>query len=218
MRALVVLALVSVSFAVPFASADCTVVSPSFWPDVNYTTVCALHEGSYGDGTQTFEQQYVAHVSHAVEADPVFDYAYLRVDQGSWTYDDGEVFHEREVTHVGVGAFEGVRGVAGGGVHANLVQRAQTAGEDEGDACSSFVGESTCLGAGGWLTLQDVGGVGAGVYYQQTGTGGSCEEKADVYVTAGIVFVPVVNDPQPCAMQMPSFYDEVPFGDLPLMP
>lgn len=208
--------------AMPFvalpASADCQVVSPAGYPDINYTTVCAGENFVYGDGTQEFDNDYVAHMSHAAEADPYFEYADLRVDQGQWTYDDGETSHERTWTHIGSNSFDGVRGVAGTGYHANLNQRDQTAGEDAGDACSSFIGRSTCVGAGSWFTLQGYASVGIGIYYQQTGSGEDCQERAEVDVDAVVVFVPVVREPAPCTMEAPFLYEELPFRELPIMP
>lgn len=199
------------------ASATCEVVSPEQSPDINYTTVCVLDEGSQGDPFQTSDHQYLAHVSHAVELDPFFDYAYAHVDQGSWAYDDGETRQERERTDVSAGAFEGVRGVAGTGFQAALDQRDQTVPEDESGACSGAVGRSTCLGASGWLTVQDVASVGVGVSYQQSGTGADCRESYAVYVDAVLVFVPVTPDAQPCATELPYLYDAAPFRDLPML-
>lgn len=134
---------------------------------------------------------------------------YAHVDQGTWTYDDGEIFHERESTHVGAGAWEGVRGVVGTGFHANVDQRDQTAPEDAGDACSSFVGQSTCVGAGGWFTVQGIASVGVGVYYQQTGTGDACQDRYELDVDAVVAFIPIVTEPGSCATQMPYLYDEI---------
>jgi hypothetical protein len=208
--------------AIPFlsvpAAATCEVVSPEQSPDINYTTVCLLDEGSQGEPPQESEHWYLAHVSHAVEADPFFDYAYVHADQGSWTYDDGETQHERERTDVSAGAFEGVRGVAGTGFQVALDQRDQTLPEDEAGACSGMVGRSTCLGASGWFTVQDVASVGVGVYYQQGGAGADCRESYAVYVSAAIVFVPVTPDSQPCATELPYLYDETPFRELPTLP
>lgn len=209
--ALVCLAIVSV---LPVASAECTVVSPDVSPDINYVTVCTLAEGSYGDGTQEFTYDYLAHVSQATEVDPAFVYSYVRSDQGTWTYDDGEVRHERLYTHLGSGAFLGVRGLAGGGYHANLHQRDQTAVEDGEGACSGIVGPSSCLGAGAWFTVQDVGGVGVGVYHTQRGIAEDCRESDQVGVTAGIVYVPVDSGERACAAEFPELYYLVPFDDL----
>jgi hypothetical protein len=213
-RSLFGLILLAIPFAAMPVAADCTVISPSASPDINYTTVCALDEGGFTDGTQTFDHDYLAHVSHAVEVDPVFDYAYADVDQESWVYDDGEVRQERETTHVGAGAFEGVRGLAGGGFFANMHQRDQTSVEDGDGACSGIVGRSTCVAIGGWFTVQDVGGVGAGVYYQQAGTGDACAERAEVDADLVLVFVPVVEDLGGCEAEAPYFYDEASFDAL----
>ena len=208
------LLILAIPFALPAASADCAVVSPSVSPDINYVTLCTLHEGGFGDGTQEFTHDYLVHASQAMEVDPAFVYSYVRTDQGTWTYDDGEVQHERFYTHLGSGLFLGVRGLAGGGYHANLVQRDQTAPEDAEGACSGIVGPSTCLGAGGWFTVQDVGGVGVGFYHTQQGVAEDCRESNDVGVSAGIVYVPVSTGERDCVAEYPEFRYLVPFDAL----
>ena len=221
MRSLLGVALLALTFAsVPAAAdeAECTVVTTEAWPDVNFVTLCIDGSHTYGDGTQEFHNDHLVHLSHAFEADPAFDYAYARADQGTWVYDDGEVRQEREYTHVGAGAFEGVRGLSGGGAHANLRQRDQSAVEDEGDACASHIGRSTCFGAGGWWTVQDVASAGVGVYYDQREADGQCSERAEVDVDAVVVFVPIVTEPGPCSVTLPWLYDEVPFRDVDLLP
>lgn len=218
-RSLVGFLLVTLScLAAAPAGATCQVVTVEQWPDVNYTTVCVLDQGEFGDGTQTFTHAYVLHASHAVEADPFFDYAHAHVDQREWTYDDGETRHERRVTDVSVGAFEGVRGVAGTGAQADLDQREQTAPEDESGACSGVVGRSTCLGASGWLTAQEVASVGVGVYWQQAGTGADCRESYAAYVDAAVVFVPIEVTPDACLWEAPFLHDEARFRELPALP
>jgi hypothetical protein len=216
-RSLLALVLLALPFAALPASAACEVVTADQYPDINYTTVCLLDQGSYGDPSQTFDHAYVAHVSHAVEADPAFDYVHANADQGAWSYDDGFSQQQRQWTDVGAGAFEGVRGVAGTGVQADLSQRDQTVPEDEGNACSSVVGRSTCAGASGWLTVQDVASVGAGAYYRQSGTGADCSESYEVDVDAVVTFVPVTAGPQSCTTELPFLYDAVPFRDLPVL-
>lgn len=217
-RSFLGLVLVALSFLAVPAGASCQVVTSDAWPDVNYTTICVLDQGGFGDGTQTFTHAYVLHASHAVEADPVFDYAHAHVDQRAWTYDDGETRHERRVTDVSVGAFEGVRGVAGTGAQADLDQRDQTAPEDESGACSGIVGRSTCVGASGWLTAQDVARVGVGVYWQQAGAGADCRESYAAYVDAAVIFVPVEVVPDACLREAPFLYDEARFRDMPALP
>ena len=218
LRALLGLTLLAASFAALPAAATCEVVTNESYPDVNYTTLCVLDHGSQGDPSDQREHDYLAHVSHATEADPFFDYAYARVDQSSWTYDDGETQHERERTDVSAGAFEGVRGVAGTGFQAALDQRDQTAPEDESGACSGYVGRSTCLGASGWFTVQDVASVGVGVYYQQSGTGQDCREQFAIYVDAVVTFIPITPDSQACTTEAPFLYDEVPFREVTGLP
>lgn len=223
MRALVGLVLVTIPFGALVASAedpDCTVVTASAWPDMNFTTVCKNTNHTYGDGTQESSNDHLAHVSHGVEVDPAFDYAYAHADQGTWTYDDGEnPRHEREYTHVGAGAFEGVRGLTGGGFHANVWQRDQTTIEDGEGACSGWIGRSTCVGAGGWWSVQGVTSAGVGVYYQQTyDESGACTEQAEIDLSLLLVFVPIVTQPAPCTTEMPWLYDEVAFRDLPPTP
>lgn len=217
-RCVVPFVLLALPFAALPASAHCEVVSPEASPDINYTTVCVLDQGSVGDPYQTFTHEYLVHVSHAVEAGPAFDYAHAEADQGSWTYDDGETHQERRGTDVGAGAFEGVRGVFGTGFQAALDQRDQTAPEDGDGACSGVVGRSTCVGASGWFTVQDVASVGVGVYSQQTGTGAGCQETQQIYVDAAVAFIPVVTEPRPCTAEMSFLYDEVPFRALPVLP
>jgi hypothetical protein len=216
--ALAALLLLALPLAAVPAAATCQVVSAEDYPDVNYTTLCLLDEGTQGDPGDSRDHDYLAHASHAVEADPFFDVVYAHVDQSSWTHDDGETQHGRERTDVSAGAFEGVRGVAGTGFQAALDQRDQTAPEDESGGCSGFVGRSTCLGASGWLTVQDVASVGVGAYYQQSGTGADCRESFAVYVDAVVVFVPVTPDPQACTTELPYLYDEAPFRELPSLP
>ncbi|GEM_PF-5101489 len=214
-RSLLALVLLALPFAALPAHAECDVVTVEQYPDTNYTTACALDHGSFGDPSQTFTHDYVLHVSHAVEADPAFDYAHADLEQGSWTYDDGTTQQSRQWTDAGAGAFEGVRGVAGTGVQADANQRDQTTPEDEGSACSSVVGRSTCIGASSWFTVQDVASVGVGAYDTQTGTGSGCQETREVDVDAAVVFVPVGSGPQPCTAELPFLYDEVPFSSLP---
>lgn len=203
--------------AVP-AGATCQVVTLDGYPDTNYTTVCVLDQGSFGDGTQEFTHAYVLHASHAVEADPVFDDAHVFVDQNEWTYDDGETQQSRQGTNVGAGAFEGARGIVGTGAQADVDQRDQTAPEGEGGgACSGIVGRSTCAGASAWLTAQDVASVGAGVYWQQSGTGAECSESVAVYVDAAVIFVPITPSPGACTTELPFLYDAAPFRELPAL-
>ena len=211
-------ALVVLPFLAITASATCQVLTVGDYPDINYTTVCALDEGSFGDGTQTFWHQYAAHVSHAVEADPAFDYAYAQADRGTWTYDDGTTQQSRQWSHVGSGAWEGARGVAGGGYQANVDQRDQTAPEDGDGACSGIVGRSTCVGASGWFTVQDVASVGVGAYYQQSGSGGSCTESLDAGVDLLVVYEPVPVESGPCTAEMPWVYDSSAWDALPTLP
>lgn len=202
------LVLLALPFAAVPASAACEVTTLGQYPDINYTTICVLDEGTtFDDTTQRAEHDYLLHMSHAVEADPAFDYAYAGVERGTWTYDDGEVRHEREWVHVGSGAWEGVRGIAGGGYHANVDQRDQTAVEDGSGACSGVTGRSTCVGAGGWFTVQDVASVGVGFYSMQTGTAESCQDSYELDVDALIIFVPITTGPMSCAAQMPWLYD-----------
>ena len=218
LRSLAALLLLAAPFAALPAGATCQVATVDDYGDVNYVTVCVLEHGGLGGPGDEREHDYLAHVAHAAEADPFFSVLYAHVDQSSWTYDDGETQHDRERTDVSAGAFEGVRGVAGTGFQAALDQRDQTVPEDEAGACSGVVGPSTCLGASGWLTVQDVASVGVGVYYQQAGTGQDCRESYAVYVDAVVTFVPVTPDAQPCAMELPVLYDAVPFRDLPGLP
>lgn len=221
MRSLLGVALLALTFAsVPAAAdeAECTIVTTDAWPDINYTTICRGGSQTYGDGTQEFHNDHLLHVSHAAEADPAFDVVYARADQGTWVYDDGEVRQEREYTHVGAGAFEGVRGLTGGGFHANLRQRDQTTVEDEGDGCASHIGRSTCLGVGGWWTVQDVAGVGVGVYWQQLDDDDGCREQAAVYATVLITTVPVIGPEGECSVDTPWLYDETPFRDMQTLP
>lgn len=213
-RSLVALILVAIPFVLPVASAECTVVSPGLTGDIDYVTTCVLTEGSYGDGTQTYDYDYLAHVSQAEEVDPAFVYSYVRTDQTTWTYDDGEIQQERFTTHIGSGMFAGVRGLAGGGYHANLIQRDQTSSEDGDGACSGIVGPSTCVGAGAWFTVQDVGGVGVGVYHTQYGIADECREWNQVGVTAGIVYVPVDTGERACLAEYPELRYLVPFDEL----
>ena len=86
---ILILALLSLPLAALPAVAACEVATVDQYPDTNYTTVCALEQQSFGDGTQTYNYDYTAHASHAVEADPAFDYAHANAEQGTWTYDDG---------------------------------------------------------------------------------------------------------------------------------
>ncbi|HUR69046.1 MAG TPA: hypothetical protein VM370_07345 [Candidatus Thermoplasmatota archaeon] len=210
--------ILALPFAALPASASCNVATVNESPDINYTTVCLLDEGNtYDDTTQRADHDYLAHVSHAVEVDPVFDYAHANADRGTWVYDDGEVRHEREWTTIGAGAWEGARGLAGTGAQTELAQREQTAGEDAGGACSSYVGRSSCFGASGWVTVQDVASVGVGTYYTQTGTGDTCQESAEVDVDAVVTFVPVTTAPQDCTTELPWLYDSALF-DLPAQP
>lgn len=215
-------ALVAFSFlAVPALAAepDCTVFTVAELSDVNYTTVCKETTVGWTDGTQTWSEDRFVHVAHAVEADPAFDYAHVWADQGTWVYDDGEVRQEREYTHVSAEAFEGVRGLAGGGFHVNLHQRDQTSVEDGEGACASHIGRSTCFGAGAWWTFQDVASVGGAVYYQQTyDADGNCSERFEVDVDVLVVFVPVPTPDQPCTTEMPWLYDEVPFREIDVLP
>ena len=218
LRSLAIVLLLAAPFAALPAGATCQVATVEDYGDVNYVTVCLLHEGVQGEPGDQREQAYLAHVAHAAEADPAFSVLYAHVDQSSWTYDDGETQHERERTDVSAGAFEGVRGVAGTGFQAALDQRHQTVPEDESGACSGAVGRSTCVGASGWLTAQDVASVGVGVYYQQAGMGADCREGFAVYVDAAVTFVPVAPGSQPCAAELPSLYDAAPFRERPALP
>jgi hypothetical protein len=214
--------LAALVLALPFAalpaSAACEVATLDEYPDINYTTVCLLDQGGFGDGTQTFTHAYLLHVSHAVEADPAFNYAHMRSDQGTWTYDDGDVQQQREYTDVGAGEWAGARGLAGGGFQTDLAQRDQTAPEDGDGACSGIVGRSTCAGASGWFTVQEVASVGAGAYYQQSGSGASCQESYEVDVDAVVTFIPITTGPQACTTEAPWLYETVRFRDLPVLP
>ena len=217
MRATAILGLVLI--ALPFAALPagaCTIATIEPYPDVNYTTVCANEHGETGDGTQTTSTDYVAHVSHAVEADPAFDYAHADAQRGTWVYDDGETQQQRQSSDVGAGAWEGARGLVGTGAQADVAQRDQTVPEDEGSSCASVIGRSTCAGASGWFTVQDVASVGAGVYYQQVGSGADCQEAYEVDLDAALVFVPVTTGPGACATQMPWMYDAM--GQVPGLP
>lgn len=217
MRYLPLLVLLALPFAAHPASADCQVVSVDQYPDVNYVTACVLEHGSYGDPTQTFTYDYVLHVSQALEADPAFAYAHAYADQGAWSYDDGTTQQSRQWTDLGAGAFEGASGLVGTGAQADLHQRDQTVPEDEG-SCSSIVGPSTCAGASGWLTVQDVASVGVGAYDQQSGTGDACQESGEVDVDAAVVFVPIFTGQHPCVVEFPNLYGSVPFRSLPSLP
>jgi hypothetical protein len=214
----VALLLLAAPFAALPARADCQVVTVEQYPDVNYTTACLLEQQTYGDPSQTFSDDYVVHVSHAVEADPVFDDAHADVAQTGWSYDDGTTQQQRQQTDVGAGAFEGATGLVGTGFQADANQRDQTTSEDGGNGCSWAIGHSTCVGASGWLTVQDVASVGVGAYDSQTGSGSGCQETREVDVDAAVVFVPVTTGPSPCAAELPSLYDAVPFRDLPTLP
>lgn len=206
------LALTTLSFLALPASAACEVATLDAYPDINYATVCALDEGSHGDGVQTFSHAYLLHASHALEADPAFESLFVYADQGTWTYDDGETTHERRWTSIGGNTFWGARGLVGTGAHARLDQRDQTAPEDGWGACSGIVGPSTCVGAGGWFTVQEVASVGVGLYYQQSASGDACRQQGELDVSAGIVFVPILTEPGPCPAELPRLHDEAPFG------
>jgi hypothetical protein len=218
-RSAAVLVLLALPLAALPASAVCQVTSLNNYPDINYTTVCVLDEGSIDDPYQSIGHDYIVHVGHAIEADPAFNYAHAQVAQGHWTYDDPDagVHQEREWTDVSAGDFVGVSGAAGGGFHFALTQRDQTASEDGDGACSGITGQSTCFGTGGWLTLQGIASVGVGAYHQQSGTGESCQEQSELDVDAIVVFVPLITDPQPCTAELPLLYDIVSFGMLPAL-
>ena len=218
LRSLAALLLLIASFAALPAGATCQVLTVDEYGDVNYATLCLLDRDSQGGPGDERDRDSLVHAGHAAEADPVFDVAYVHVDQHSWAYDDGETQHGRERTDVGAGAFEGVRGVAGTGFQAALDQRDQTVPEDEAGACSGTVGRSTCVGASGWLTVQEVASVGVGVYYQQGGTGQDCRESVAVYADAVVTFIPVTPESRPCAAELPSLYDAAPFRELPSLP
>lgn len=198
------------------AAASCEVLSVGQYWDINYVTVCALDEGGFGDGTQEFNHDYLLHARHAAEADPVFTFWEANVARGTWTYDDGEVQHQREWVQIGSGLFLGARGLVGGGYHLYLDQRDQTAPEGEGAGyCSSHTGRSTCFGGGAWLTIQPVTSVGGALYYHQVNDTGSCEEQGEVDLDILGVYVPVPTDPAPCSAEMPWLYDQAFWDSLP---
>ena len=152
----------------------------------------------YGDGTQEFDNDYVAHMSHAAEADHrTSSTRTCGSDQGEWTYDDGETSHERTWTHVGSNYFDGVRGVAGTGYHANLNQRDQTAGEDAGDACSSFIGRSTCVGAADGSRCRATRARASASTTSRPARATAVNSAAEVDVDAVVVFVPIVSGTSP---------------------
>lgn len=192
------------------ASAACQVVSPSVSPDINYTTVCVLHEYGFGDGTQAYTYDYVLHARHAAEVDPAFTFWEAEVARGTWSYDDGDVSLQREWAQVGSGLFVGARGLIGGGYHLYLTQRDQNAPEAEGSGyCSSHVGPSTCFGGGAWLALAPVTSVGGALYYHQVNDTGACQEQAEVDLSAGGLYrpIPVPAEEQDCTVPMPWLYD-----------
>lgn len=201
------LLLAALTFGALNASAACEVVTvPVYW-DVNYATVCALHEYGFGDGTQEFAYDYVLHARHAAEADPVFTFWEAQVARGTWSYDDGEVSLQREWVQVGSGLFVGARGLVGGGYHLYLDQRDQTAGEDAAGYCSSVIGRSTCFGAGAWLTVQPLTSVGAAAYYHQVGEGPGCTEQYEVDLDVLGTYIPTTTEEKACELQMPWLYD-----------
>ncbi|MHB8603865.1 MAG: hypothetical protein ACYDCK_01315 [Thermoplasmatota archaeon] len=218
--------LLMLPFASLTASAHCEVGTLDVFPGTNYTTVCALDHQTFGDGTQTYTYDRAVHVYHATEADDpvldavqVFDDSHAVVEQGHYTYDDGTVSQDRKWTEISAGAFEGVRGYAGGGFQAGLIQRDQNAIEPEGSgSCSSAIGHSTCVGASAWLTVQDVASVGAGAYQDQRGSGPDCSESYEFDVDAAVVFETIPVGPGPCKTAYPDFYEGYPIRDLPELP
>lgn len=221
---LAVLVLVALPLAAaPTSAAECQVVSTGLTGDVEYATLCVLNERETGnDGTQRTTTESLVHGWHVVEVDPAFHILYVEADHGTYTYDDGEVRHEREFTNVRSGMFDGVRGVTGGGYHVGIQQRDQTLPEDEGSGCASTLGRSTCVNAGAWWTQQVVSvdgtgtSVGAAVYYRQVGEGDDCAEDVEVYASALVTFVPVTPGPGSCREQMPWLADHVDFS--PVLP
>ncbi|MEA3199642.1 MAG: hypothetical protein QOE90_1070 [Thermoplasmata archaeon] len=219
-RILAGLALVACSFLAQPAHADCQTATLDAYPDINYVTACALDQNSVGDPSQTTSNAYVLHLAQAFEADPAFAYSHAQAQQSAWQYDDGTTQQDRHQTDLGAGAFEGARGLVGTGFQADVNQRDQTVPEDDGSsgACSWYVGHSTCAGASGWLTVQDVASVGVGGYWSQTGTGSACTESYEVDVDAAVTFLPITTGPMACAQQAPDLNDGVDFWSLPVLP
>jgi hypothetical protein len=221
MRALLALglALAAVPLLAPPAGAMCRTISPDVSPDVDYTTACALDRDSVSDGTQTWTNDYVVHVTHDVRAFSYYnDYVAAQVAKGTYTYDDGTTQQHRSWTDVGAGTFQDAADVAGGGVQADVIQRDQDSIEPEGsDACSSYVGHSTCAGASAWLSVNGVASLGAGAYFQQEGTGAGCQQAGDVELDLlGLDFEQVPLPQGPCAVEAPDLGGLPVFGLPPL--
>ena len=80
-----------------------------------------------------------------------------------------------------------------------------------------FVGARGLVGGGAWFAVAPVGSVGSALYYHQVNSSGSCQEQAEVGLSALLLYepVPVPPEQQDCSAELPWLYDQADLWNLP---